>query len=43
VVSIGKDDVAIEPLPFCPQEIIKVLDLAVKQIYKENNTDIQGE
>ena len=37
VVAIGKDDVAIEPLPFCPQEIIKILDLTVKQIYKENN------
>ena len=35
-VVIGKDDVAIEPLPFCPQEIIKVLDLAMAQIYKES-------
>lgn len=36
VVVIGKDDVAIEPLPFCPQEIIKILDSAVAQIYKES-------
>lgn len=36
VVAIGKDDVAIEPLPLCPQEIIKILDSAVAQIYKES-------
>lgn len=35
-VTIGKDDVAIEPLPFCSREVIKVLDLAVAQIYKES-------
>lgn len=36
VVTIGKDDVTIEPMPFCSREVIKILDSVVAQIYKEN-------